>query len=996
MVALTSLSALILIAGPVFAQTSPNDPLRAIAVAAPPPPEQPICCLVQPTDQEATEEDVLLSFEEWKAKQSAMQQQTRMQGDANRSDSATGSSSPVSAAEADVAGGETNAAPTSESPGGADVAGAGAWETGTEESMSLHFKVPLTDRFNYASTDCSARVHTSHRAAKSAHSILSSKRDRYMLSPCDAKEPQYVVVELCEDIRIDTVQMANFEFFSGVFKDFTVSVAKRYTTDGSEWTVAGTYQAKNVRGVQSFHPPTSLRDFYRYIRIDFHSHYGNEFYCPVSLLRVYGLTHLEQWKWEAWEEESRARLAESSALPVSANADPTLVAEEPQAAASVTAAASSSSASERSGRGPKTPQTGAQPTTGATSPSASATTTADVSHNSTSVLPTGESITTPAAGNDSNAHSTDTVTSLISLPTEGTSITAEYSDNSMVTSITTSITASQNVPTNLNSVSLAPPLAATGESIYRTIMNRLTALEANQTLYVRYFEEQSTGVRDVLRRLTEDVGRLQALGKTQSQNYHRTTAEWDRQRLRLQADYDDLISKVNYLSDEVILEKRLSIAQLCLLLAVLVFLAVTRGSNVDVVHPSPAMRAWGRRKLSMSGHWVMERLRTGRNRQDSDVSQSRERTAQRARDANDAVRKEDEHRARGDERRAREDDTPTEENKGTVRVAFPEAKRRPARLVLSGRSRTPSLRTPTWRHFPGGVATPPRAAHIQWPATVTRAVNIALDQSGGASQSGCGGGRAQAEREGADAESGDVQRPATVQRSSFVKLERPALLLRSNSGGAAVPASSSWQGPPRSSRKWARAAHLHEVRATYARTLRDDGGDVVRDEGGDVVRHEGGEIEADGDGGSAAASKGKGKSKDGEGADDWVDTSESEGDGGPDSPLQHRQARRRRSRPGVVDLGAEGPMRRPVPMSYSSEASLPPVSFQRSPERLTRSPQMLPRSPEGLPRSPERHPRSSSPPSTASVRHLSSYHGAGSPLHGPTSPILPSAQLKAR
>ena len=40
-------------------------------------------------------------------------------------------------------------------------------------------------------------------------------------------------------------------------------------------------------------------------------------------------------------------------------------------------------------------------------------------------------------------------------------------------------------------------------------------------------------------------------GKTQSQNYHRTAAEWDRQRLRLQADYDELISKVNYLSDEV-------------------------------------------------------------------------------------------------------------------------------------------------------------------------------------------------------------------------------------------------------------------------------------------------------------------------------------------------------------------------------------------------------------------------------------------------------------
>ncbi|KAH7905024.1 SUN domain-containing protein, partial [Hygrophoropsis aurantiaca] len=128
-----------------------------------------------------------------------------------------------------------------------------------------------------------------------------------MLSPCTSnsrskakskkgeEERQFVVVELCEDIRIDTVQLANFEFFSGVFKDFSVSVAKTYTSTDEGWVLAGTYRAKNVRGVQSFHPPTALGDFYRYIRIDFHSHYSQEYYCPVSLLRVYGLTHLEQW-----------------------------------------------------------------------------------------------------------------------------------------------------------------------------------------------------------------------------------------------------------------------------------------------------------------------------------------------------------------------------------------------------------------------------------------------------------------------------------------------------------------------------------------------------------------------------------------------------------------------------------------------------------------------------------------------------------------------------
>jgi hypothetical protein len=122
--------------------------------------------------------------------------------------------------------------------------------------MLPHFRVPLTDRFNYASMECSARVHKAHKSAKSASSILSSKKDRYMLSPCATKtadgkeENHFVVVELCEDIRIDTVQLANFEFFSGVFKEFTVSVAKTYTPDVPEWTTVGTYRARNIRGVQ--------------------------------------------------------------------------------------------------------------------------------------------------------------------------------------------------------------------------------------------------------------------------------------------------------------------------------------------------------------------------------------------------------------------------------------------------------------------------------------------------------------------------------------------------------------------------------------------------------------------------------------------------------------------------------------------------------------------------------------------------------------------------
>lgn len=238
-----------MLASPAFtvAQTSRNDPFRDIAIQVTRRSGPPVCCLRPLTPAEPVEDEVFLSFEEWKAKQSVLQEQLKAK---ERSDMMNRSSN---AGKGSVDSGR-EASPSPDVPASGDpLTPEDPASSQTNEPVSPHFRVPLTDRFNYASLDCSSRVHASHRSAKSSSSILSSKRDRYMLSPCRARtgEKQFVVVELCEDVRIDTVQLANFEFFSGVFKEFSISVIKTYTgKDDDEWTLAGTYKAKNVRGVQ--------------------------------------------------------------------------------------------------------------------------------------------------------------------------------------------------------------------------------------------------------------------------------------------------------------------------------------------------------------------------------------------------------------------------------------------------------------------------------------------------------------------------------------------------------------------------------------------------------------------------------------------------------------------------------------------------------------------------------------------------------------------------
>ncbi|KAK0524114.1 hypothetical protein OC842_005935 [Tilletia horrida] len=224
----------------------------------------------------------------------------------------------------------------------------------------------LKHRWNFASMDCAAVVHRTNPGAKFASSILSEKKDRYMLSPCPAGEGeegkysagQFVIVELCDDIMIDTIVLGNYEFFSRQFKRFRLRAAAKLHAREEEWYDFGTFRARNTRGLQVFHvtpradeddaaaaaaaaaasgaegggdvipgydgeeapaetgpdtgsgegtedlppasamPPSASRKdarFFRYVRIDFLEHYGSEYYCPVSVLRIYGLTALDEF-----------------------------------------------------------------------------------------------------------------------------------------------------------------------------------------------------------------------------------------------------------------------------------------------------------------------------------------------------------------------------------------------------------------------------------------------------------------------------------------------------------------------------------------------------------------------------------------------------------------------------------------------------------------------------------------------------------------------------
>ncbi|CAG2067496.1 unnamed protein product, partial [Timema podura] len=86
------------------------------------------------------------------------------------------------------------------------------------------------------------------------------------------------------------IELANFELFSSSPREFSVFVSDRYPT--RDWQLAGQFTASDERTVQSFTlPPGDM--FSKYIKVELHSHYGQEHFCPVSLFRAYGTSEFE-------------------------------------------------------------------------------------------------------------------------------------------------------------------------------------------------------------------------------------------------------------------------------------------------------------------------------------------------------------------------------------------------------------------------------------------------------------------------------------------------------------------------------------------------------------------------------------------------------------------------------------------------------------------------------------------------------------------------------
>lgn len=101
------------------------------------------------------------------------------------------------------------------------------------------------------------------------------------------------------------IDLANFELFSSSPRDFSVSLSDRFPS--RDWRSVGHFTAQDERDIQSFNLDPHL--FGKFIKVELHSHYGSEHYCPISLFRVYGTSEFEVLETEV-EVESVPNVAD--------------------------------------------------------------------------------------------------------------------------------------------------------------------------------------------------------------------------------------------------------------------------------------------------------------------------------------------------------------------------------------------------------------------------------------------------------------------------------------------------------------------------------------------------------------------------------------------------------------------------------------------------------------------------------------------------------------
>ncbi|KAG9252740.1 Sad1/UNC domain protein [Emericellopsis atlantica] len=490
------------------------------------------------------------------------------------------------------------------------------------------------ERFSYSSFDAGATVLKTGRSTRNAKAILIENKDTYMLLECGV-DNKFVIVELSDDILIDTIVIANFEFFSSMIRRFRVSVSDRYPVKLDRWRTVGEFEARNSRDIQAFlveHPQI----WAKYVRIEFLSHYGNEYYCPVSLLRIHGSRMLDSWKdtepgreddtQESGEDAplldssqridpvgdaiDSARAGEAHAAPAEGSSHQPLTSRPTSSVCTIPSKmnllidqtcqaehmASYHSEREAAFSGQEDFHASDNHVATATEASRTQIVHDDAAQTSTSSS-TVDTVEARAPGKADRSAQADARSKPTS--TRSTDFVNDVPPHAAKPANATSGAATRHRSSSTNSAVTASPTVQ--EGFFNAITKRLHNVEANLTLSLQYLEDHSRYVQDSLSKIESKqlkkvaafldnlngtvMAELRGMRDQYDQIWQSTVIALETQRDQADRDVVALSSRLNLLADEVVFQKRMAIAQAILLLCCLFLVIFSRGVPIPYLAP---------------------------------------------------------------------------------------------------------------------------------------------------------------------------------------------------------------------------------------------------------------------------------------------------------------------------------------------------------------------------------------------------------------------------
>lgn len=424
-----------------------------------------------------------------------------------------------------------------------------------------------------------------------------------------------------------------------MIRTFRVTVSDRYPLKTEKWKDIGVYEARNSRDIQAF-LIENPQIWARYIRIEFLSHYGNEYYCPLSLVRVHGTRMLESWKEsesigeddDAEEDDPEMRF-ENEAVAKVIEEEERRNAEIRSAAVKMVQNAQATAIAKSDAAEKALLENGTSPWIKYSFPMANSTNTPimddiclpEQAHVQEPSSQTSEALRTatpePSSADrsitmDANVlskrsdamESGSDKTSTTKVPTPVTSIashmngTASSSDSVVVPSsqqVTTQPSKTQiatstlkNKTSSISSSSSASPTQQ--ESFFKAVSRRLQLLETNSTLSLRYIEEQSKILREAFAKVEKKqtqksttfldtlnntvLAELRGFRQQYDEIWQSTIISLESQKEESRREIFAISARLNILADEVVFQKRMSIVQSVLLLLCLGLVIFSRVS----------------------------------------------------------------------------------------------------------------------------------------------------------------------------------------------------------------------------------------------------------------------------------------------------------------------------------------------------------------------------------------------------------------------------------